>query len=63
MALYVCDGDGNVEFVQSQITPCADKSVTLGNTTLYTVTLDSVTNESTTVGNLKDYFAREDEEY
>ena len=62
MALYVCDGDGNVEFVQSQITPCADKSVTLGNTTLYTVTLDSVTNESTTVGNLKDYFAKEEEE-
>ena len=62
MALYVCDGDGNVEFIQSQITPCADKSVTLGNTTLYTVTLDSVTNESTTVGNLKDYFAKEEEE-
>jgi hypothetical protein len=62
MALYVCDGDGNVEFVQSQITPCADKSVTLGNTTLYTVTLDSVTNENTTVGNLKDYFAKEEEE-
>jgi hypothetical protein len=62
MALYVCDGDGNVEFVQSQITPCADKSVTLGKTTLYTVTLDSVTNESTTVGNLKDYFAKEEEE-
>lgn len=62
MALYVCDGDGNVEFIQSQITPCADKSVTLGSTTLYTVTLDSVTNESTTVGNLKDYFAKEEEE-
>lgn len=62
MALYVCDSENNVEFVQSQVTPCADKSVTLGEVTLYTVTLDSVTNESTIVGNLKDYFAKEDEE-
>jgi hypothetical protein len=62
MALYVCDSENNVELIQSQTTSCADKSVTLGNTTLYTVTLDSVTNESTTVGNLKDYFAKEEEE-
>lgn len=61
MALYVCDSENNVELIQSQITPCADKKVTLGETTLYTVTLDSVTNESTTVPTLKDYFAKEEE--
>lgn len=55
IALYAYDEVENVEFIQSTTTKCADKNVTVGETTLYTVTLNSVKAESSSVSNLGDY--------
>ena len=55
IALYAYDDVENVEFVQSTTTKCGDKNVTVGNTTLYTVTLASVTAGDSDLSKLGDY--------
>ncbi len=55
MALYVCADGEEIQFIQSQITKCASEKVTVGEKTLYTVTLDSVTSANSDLSNLGDY--------
>jgi hypothetical protein len=55
IALYAYDDPQNVQFIQSSTTKCADKNVTLGDTTLYTVTLASVKSASSVPTKLDAY--------
>lgn len=55
IALYAYDDPQNVQFIQSSTTKCADKNVTLGDTTLYTVTLASVKNANSVPTKLDAY--------
>jgi hypothetical protein len=55
IALYAyVDGEA-VEFIQSQTTECASERVTLGETSLYTVTLASVKAGNSNLSDLGDY--------
>ncbi len=62
IALYAYDEVENVEFIQSNTTKCADKNVTLGEQTLYTVTLASVKSASSDLSSLGDYIMPSDKE-
>ncbi len=55
IALYAYTDVGEVEFVQSQTTKCADAKVTLGEQMLYTVTLASVKSANSDLSDLGDY--------
>ena len=55
IALYAYDEVENVEFIQSSTTQCGDKNVTIGDTTLYTVTLASVKAGNNNLSDLGDY--------
>jgi hypothetical protein len=55
LAIYAYTDDSDVEFIQSQTTECASKRVTLGETSLYTVTLASVKAGNSTLANLGEY--------
>ena len=63
LAIYAYTDDSDVEFIQSQTTECASERVTLGETSLYTVTLASVKAGNSNLSDLGDYFApKKDEE-
>ncbi len=55
IALYAYSDAGEVEFIQSQTTKCASENVTLGEQTLYTVTLASVKSANSDLSSLGDY--------
>ena len=55
IALYAYTQGGEVEYIQSQTTACADKSFTIGETTLYTVTFESVKNANSSLDNLDEF--------
>jgi hypothetical protein len=55
LAIYAYTDANDVEFIQSQTTECASKRVTLGETSLYTVTLASVKAGNSTLANLGEY--------
>lgn len=55
IALYAYSDVDEVEFIQSQTTRCASENVTLGEQTLYTVTLDSVKSANSSLSSLGDY--------
>ena len=55
LAIYAYTDDSDVEFIQSQTTECASERVTLGETSLYTVTLASVKAGNSNLSNLGDY--------
>ena len=54
LAIYAYTDDSNVEFIQSQTTKCASEIVTLGETSLYTVTLASVKAGNSNLSDLGD---------
>ena len=62
LAIYAYTDIDNVEFIQSQTTKCADKNVTLGTQTLYTVTFASVVAGDSSLSNLGDYIPPSKEE-
>jgi peptide methionine sulfoxide reductase MsrA len=55
IALYAYTEGGEIEYIQSQTTACADKSFTIGETTLYTVTFESVKNANSSLDNLDEF--------
>jgi hypothetical protein len=55
LAIYAYTDDSDVEFIQSQTTECASERVTLGETSLYTVTLASVKAGNSNLSDLGDY--------
>ena len=55
LAIYAYTDANDVEFIQSQTTECASKRVTLGETSLYTVTLASVKAGNSNLSDLGDY--------
>ena len=55
LAIYAYTDDNDVEFIQSQTTECASERVTLGGTSLYTVTLASVKAGNSNLSDLGDY--------
>ncbi len=55
IALYAYTDAGEVEFVQSQTTRCASENVTIGEDSLYTVTLASVKSANSDLSDLGDY--------
>ncbi|MBE6625115.1 MAG: hypothetical protein E7622_05665 [Ruminococcaceae bacterium] len=55
LAIYAYTDDSDVEFIQSQTTKCASEIVTLGETSLYTVTLASVKAGNSNLSDLGEY--------
>jgi hypothetical protein len=55
LAIYAYTDANDVEFIQSQTTECASEKVTLGETSLYTVTLASVKAGNSNLLGLGDY--------
>jgi hypothetical protein len=55
LAIYAYTDANDVEFIQSQTTECASERVTLGETSLYTVTLASVKAGNSNLSDLGDY--------
>ena len=55
LAIYAYTDANDVEFIQSQTTKCASERVTLGETSLYTVTLASVKAGNSNLLGLGDY--------
>ncbi len=55
LAIYAYTDDSDIEFIQSQTTECASERVTLGETSLYTVTLASVKAGNSNLLGLGDY--------
>ncbi len=62
LAIYAYTDDSDVEFIQSQTTKCASERVTLGETSLYTVTLASVKAGNSNLSDLGDYVMPSDKE-